>query len=395
MNNLPNIIAVSFKSIMKNKRRNILTIIGIVIGIAAVMTIMFLGNGFKHTANKEFEDTGAGKHSATIMYMPNSMDSKTKPFKNEDLQTAKQVDGVKSAKVKEDDDMGYNAKLTNSNKNGDLSVFKTKSQTTTDEGKGFSEDANDTNDKVVVIDHKLAKDVFHNDAVGKTLFIDNQGFKVVGVADKGGGMFGGGDNAVQMPTGTFKAYMKNLSTDMPQLQLKLTDDANKKDVAKKVEKQLSKKGTASDKGQYSYNDMEQNMKSFNKIFDGITYFVAAVAGISLFIAGIGVMNVMYISVAERTEEIAIRRAFGAKSRDIEIQFLVESVVLCLLGGIIGLILGILFSFLVDAVTPKYVSPMISFGPVLIAVGVSTLIGVVFGWVPARAAAKKELIDIIK
>ena len=164
---------------------------------------MFLGNGFKHTANKEFEDTGAGKHSATIMYMPNSMDSKTKPFKNEDLQTAKQVDGVKSAKVKEDDDMGYNAKLTNSNKNGDLSVFKTKSQTTTDEGKGFSEDANDTNDKVVVIDHKLAKDVFHNDAVGKTLFIDNQGFKVVGVADKGGGMFGGGDNAVQMPTGTF------------------------------------------------------------------------------------------------------------------------------------------------------------------------------------------------
>lgn len=137
------------------------------------------------------------------------------------------------------------------------------------------------------------------------------------------------------------------------------------------------------------------MKQINKIFDGITYFVAAVAGISLFIAGIGVMNVMYISVAERTEEIAIRRAFGAKSRDIEIQFLIESVVLCLLGGIIGLILGILFSFLVDAVTPSYVSTMISFGPVIIAVGVSTLIGVVFGWVPARAAAKKELIDIIK
>ncbi|CAM2988890.1 ABC transporter permease [Staphylococcus argensis] len=395
MNNLSNIIAVSFKSIMKNKRRNILTIIGIVIGIAAVMTIMFLGNGFKHTANKEFEDTGAGKHSATIMYMPNSMDSKTKPFTNEDLQTAKQVEGVKSAKVKEDDEMGYNAKLTNSNKNGDLSVFKEKSQTNTDEGKGFTEDANDTNDKVVVIDHKLAKDVFHNDAIGKTLFIDNQGFKVVGIADKGGGMFGGGDNAVQMPTGTFKAYMKNLSTDMPQLQLKLTDDANKKDVAKKVEKQLNKKGTASDKGQYSYSDMESSMKQINKIFDGITYFVAAVAGISLFIAGIGVMNVMYISVAERTEEIAIRRAFGAKSRDIEIQFLIESVVLCLLGGIIGLILGILFSFLVDAVTPSYVSTMISFGPVIIAVGVSTLIGVVFGWVPARAAAKKELIDIIK
>src|SRR5699024_11652711 len=83
--------------------------------------------------------------------------------------------------------------------------------------------------------------------------------------------------------------------------------------------------------------MEAFMKNINKVFDVISYFVAAVAGISLFIAGIGVMNVMYISVTERTEEIAIRRAFGAKARDIEVQFLVESVVLCVIGGIIGLI----------------------------------------------------------
>lgn len=104
---------------------------------------------------------------------------------------------------------------------------------------------------------------------------------------------------------------------------------------------------------------------------------------------------MYISVAERTEEIAIRRAFGAKSRDIEIQFLVESIVLCLLGGIIGLILGILISWIVDLVTPDMVKSSVSLGSVLLAVGISTLIGVVFGWIPARSASKKELIDIIK
>ena len=137
------------------------------------------------------------------------------------------------------------------------------------------------------------------------------------------------------------------------------------------------------------------MKGINQVFDAITYFVAAVAGISLFIAGIGVMNVMYISVSERTEEIAIRRAFGAKSRDIELQFLVESVVLCVIGGIIGLLIGILIASGVDALTPDYIKSVVSLGSVLTAVGVSMLIGIVFGWIPARSAAKKELIDIIK
>ena len=100
------------------------------------------------------------------------------------------------------------------------------------------------------------------------------------------------------------------------------------------------------------------------------------------------MNVMYISVTERTEEIAIRRAFGAKGRDIEIQFLVESVVLCLIGGIIGLILGIIIATLIDLVTPEMVKSSVSLGSVILAVGVSTLIGIVFGWIPARAASKR-------
>ena len=115
--------------------------------------------------------------------------------------------------------------------------------------------------------------------------------------------------------------------------------------------------------QYSFAVNEELMKNTQQIVDMITYFVAAVAGISLFIAGIGVMNVMYISVTERTEEIAIRRALGAKGRDIEMQFLVESVVLCLLGGIIGLILGIIIAAIVDLATPDMVKSSDSIGSV--------------------------------
>ncbi|MGW8048980.1 ABC transporter permease [Staphylococcus shinii] len=391
MKNLSNIIAISFKSILKNKRRNIFTMIGIIIGIAAVITIMSLGNGFKKTAADEFSDSGAGKNSALISFMTSSGESaKNNPFSQQDIGIVKQIDGVSDAKIKETEDQGYSAKMTNPQKKGDISILKKDEVTSPEEGKGFNSEDNELRKKVVTVDDKIAKDVFNKDAIGKTLYIDGQGFEVVGIVND---MMN--PKAVSMPSQTFNQYMGNLQQDFPSLQLTIADNANKKEVANKVADKLNKNGSGMSDGSYSYNDTEEMMKGINKVFDGITYFVAAVAGISLFIAGIGVMNVMYISVTERTEEIAIRRAFGAKSRDIELQFLVESVVLCVLGGLIGLILGILIASLVDAVTPDYIKSVVSISSVVIAVGVSMLIGIVFGWIPARAAAKKELIDIIK
>ncbi|RQM84315.1 ABC transporter permease [Staphylococcus xylosus] len=391
MKNLSNIIAISFKSILKNKRRNIFTMIGIIIGIAAVITIMSLGNGFKKTAADEFSDSGAGKNSALISFMTSSGESaKNNPFSQQDIGIVKQIDGVSDAKIKETEDQGYSAKMTNPQKKGDISILKKDEVTRPEEGKGFDSEDNELRKKVVTVDDKIAKDVFNKDAIGKTLYIDGQGFEVVGIVND---MMN--PKAVSMPSQTFNQYMGNLQQDFPSLQLTIADNANKKEVANKVADKLNKNGSGMPDGSYSYNDTEEMMKGINKVFDGITYFVAAVAGISLFIAGIGVMNVMYISVTERTEEIAIRRAFGAKSRDIELQFLVESVVLCVLGGLIGLILGILIASLVDAITPDYIKSVVSISSVVIAVGVSMLIGIVFGWIPARAAAKKELIDIIK
>ncbi|MCD8880440.1 ABC transporter permease [Mammaliicoccus sciuri] len=391
MKNLPNIISVSLKSIMKNKRRNIFTMIGIIIGIAAVITIMSLGNGFKKTAADEFADTGASKGQAMISFMPENMEgSKENPFDKQDIELVKQIDGVTDAKIKEDDSQSYGAKMTNSQKQYDINIFKKDLVDNASEGKGFTQSDNELKEKVVTIDQTIAKKAFKGDAIGKTLFIDHQGFKIVGIVNNP--MY---ENTVNMPSETFNRYMGDLSQELPQLELKVDNDDNKKEIANKAAKLLNKRGSGMSEGSYQYSDMEEVMKSITQVFDAITYFVAAVAGISLFIAGIGVMNVMYISVAERTEEIAIRRAFGAKGRDIEIQFLIESIVLCLIGGIIGLIIGILISKLVEAVTPDMVQSVVSLGSILLAVGVSTLIGIVFGWIPARSASKKELIDIIK
>lgn len=391
MKNLPNIISVSLKSIMKNKRRNIFTMIGIIIGISAVITIMSLGNGFKKTASDEFADTGASKGQAMISFMPENMEgSNENPFDKQDIDLVKQIDGVTNVKIKEDDSQSYGAEMTNSQKQSDINIFKKDYIDNASEGKGFTQSDNELKEKVVTIDQAIAKKAFNGDAIGKTLFIDDQGFKIVGIINNQ--IY---ENTVNMPSQTFNRYMGDLSQDLPQLELKIDNDENKKEIANKAAKLLNKRGSGMSQGSYQYSDMEEVMKSITLVFDAITYFVAAVAGISLFIAGIGVMNVMYISVAERTEEIAIRRAFGAKGRDIEIQFLIESIVLCLIGGIIGLIIGILISKLVEAVTPDMVQSVVSLGSILLAVGVSTLIGIVFGWIPARTASKKELIDIIK
>ncbi|EHJ07988.1 ABC transporter permease [Staphylococcus simiae] len=398
MSNFSNVIAVAFRSILKNKRRNIFTMIGIIIGIAAVITIMSLGNGFKKTTSEQFNDAGAGKNQATINFnTENLKPPKNNPFNKEDISIAEQVKGVKSANIKENKDSSYATKTTNVHGSGDVNVQKKSQVTTVDKGHGFSKDDNELQQKVAVIDSKLAKRVFNNDAINKTIYINGEGFKVVGIGDASGTDEAGMPlkTVAQVPSKTFDVYMSDLSQGIPQLKVTVADGYNKKDVAKKVQKELNKKASGISEGEYAFVDNEEMMKSIGKVLDTITYFVAAVAGISLFIAGIGVMNVMYISVAERTEEIAIRRAFGAKGRDIEIQFLVESVVLCIIGGIIGLIIGIIIAWLVDLATPDMVKSSVSLSSVILAVGVSTLIGVIFGWIPARSASKKELIDIIK
>lgn len=395
MSNFSNIIHVALRSIMKNKRRNIFTMIGIIIGIAAVITIMALGNGFKKTANDQFNEAGASKNTVLIDYMDNQMVeggkvANTNPFTATDIDMARQVKGVKDVKIKTNDENGLTSKASSTNKKTDISIKPVSSANDVEEGQGFTKDDNDMSERVATISSDVADTLFKGDAIGKTIYIDGMGFTVKGIYDEFMT-----PNLVQVPTKTVKRYLPTLTSSLPQLEVTFQESMSKKEVGNAVADKLNKNGSAVGDGTYQYTDLEALMKNINNVFDAITYFVAAVAGISLFIAGIGVMNVMYISVAERTEEIAIRRAFGAKGRDIELQFLTESIILCLIGGVVGLVIGIGIASIVDALTPDYIRSSVTFGSVLLAVGVSSFIGIVFGWIPARAASKKELIDIIK
>lgn len=165
------------------------------------------------------------------------------------------------------------------------------------------------------------------------------------------------------------------------------------EVAKKILDKLKKQGSLRNQGTYQSFDSSFLTKGIGKVLSTITYFISAVAGISLFIAGVGVMNMMYISVSERTKEIGIRRALGATQRSIMIQFLLEGVMLIFTGGIIGYLLGIVMAYSIGAIMK--IGIQIDFFTISIAVGVSTLIGLVFSVMPAREAAKKDLIDILR
>ena len=164
-------------------------------------------------------------------------------------------------------------------------------------------------------------------------------------------------------------------------------------LTKNVVKQLKKSGSEHRSGSYEYFDYGELLKGIGNVISGLTLFVSAIAGISLLIAGVGVMNMMYISASERSQEIGIRMAVGATPAEIMKQFLLESVMLTLTGGIIGLLVGAMDAWLIAMFLPF--KPVVTVGSIVGTFAISSIVGIVFGLLPAKSAANKNLIDILK
>ncbi|HAP7986490.1 TPA: FtsX-like permease family protein, partial [Enterococcus faecium] len=190
-----------------------------------------------------------------------------------------------------------------------------------------------------------------------------------------------------------RTYYFKSEKDTSSLTLTLEEGVEPDKVTSKVINQLKEKGSLKHLGEYEVLDTAMLTKGIGQILSTITYFITAVAGISLFIAGVGVMNMMYISVSERTKEIGIRRALGATRKSIMLQFLLEGLILTLSGGLIGYLLGMALAYSVGSLIKVNVS--LDLFTILLAVGVSSVIGLVFSVMPASEAAKKDLIDILR
>jgi len=239
------------------------------------------------------------------------------------------------------------------------------------------------------ISENLAKQLFKKNAINRLITINGTVFVVQGIYGSGGIEY---RPEVYVSKTLFKElFASQISKD--EAKLYVQPNANKKQIGKTAVKKMKKMGEEKHAATYKVSHPDQVSKQFTKILNDITYFIAFIAGISLLIAGIGVMNVMYITVSERRKEIGIRRAFGATSADIRNQFLIESVILCVIGGLIGILLGYILVAIINAFLPF--KAVITTYALILSLSVSTAVGLIFGYIPSNKAAKSELVGLLK
>lgn len=389
----------SFKAITKNGKRSFLTMIGIIIGIAAVITIMAIGRGFEKKTIDSLTNSKEGEVKVNVNFTPEdgNYDGNQTFFAQTDLNLVKNIPGVKEAGFPKDESNETYLNLPVRGKEQDLQLtFSLKNQKTPIVGRKITHEDELIKNKVATIDDKLSKDLYGDKraALGRGLEIQGEVFQIVGIyeAEETLSMFSMPSSNITMPRSVYEYYFPPVE-DNYSLELTLETGAKPNEVTEAALDALKENGTMADKGEYSVFDMSFLTDGISQVMGGITAFISAIAGISLFIAGVGVMNMMYISVSERTKEIGIRRALGATQNAIMLQFLLEGISLTLVGGIIGYIFGMLLAYAIGGILDVPIA--IDLFTVSLAVGISTLVGLVFSVFPARQAAKKDLIDILR
>jgi len=405
----------SIKALSANPVRTILTTLGIVIGISTVIMVLSAGAGFRSLINDEIKSLGSDtlfiktkvppttKNRAANATLTPGIAIGITTFKQRDLDDIKKLNNVVN-------DYGIVtgmavASYRNNQKSaiyyGSSSEKFVIDQHTLREGRFYtaSEDAGAA--QVVILGSNIADDLFlQDDPVGKLIRVGNLNFQVIGVYNTQGSVGGqGADDVIYMPLGT--AQKKMLGIDyitVAAVQLKNTNLADATAESIRLTLRHNHSITDPNKDDFVVVTQAQVMDIYNTIFNGITLLLIAIASISLVVGGVGIMNIMYVVVTERTAEIGLKKALGARNSDILKEFLIESILVTVLGGIIGILLGAVLSWLVSLVAISnglawvFTVPLYA---VLIAVGVSSAIGLAFGVLPARSAAKMDPIEALR
>ncbi|MDU2709849.1 MAG: ABC transporter permease, partial [Finegoldia magna] len=392
----------AFKDIIKNKKRSLLTMLGIIIGIAAVITIIAIGRGFQDYVVDSLMG-GEGKELSVAFYFQpenptNSVGSNTSVFTEKNIRDISHITDV--LKVESDPEKFQNDMVNVSMQKNDgkiESAFAKPVEETESKivkGRAITKLDGDTNQKVAVITEKLADEIFEDeDPLDKTVIVKNDYYVIVGIKENNAAtnLFSFG-NDVDIPKGTLESRKPKNNNSISMINVILKNGTKVQDKAKEIQEYLEKNGPMKAAGSYNFVDIAQQIEGISNVLGSVTIFISLIAAISLLIAGIGMMNMMYISVAERIKEIGIRRAIGAKKKEILYQFMLEGIIVTVIGGIIGYIIGMVAAFIASKFLPFPIK--LELMPVLISLGISLAIGIVFTYSPANTAANKNVIDII-
>lgn len=340
--------------------------------------------------------------SIAISFVPNKQSMYEDPnivfFNLEDISTIKSIPGVKDVKFGNEDNESASQNLEVETRNGkDSSMVETVKSTDREmvEGRNLNSLDNDMKQRVAILSEDKADEILKNykEKLGSSININGVSYKVVGIyKDEGVSMgINMGFSDISIPKNTYES-LRPEEKNSPGIQVFLESGVSVKDTAKEVVDKLKSTGSMKDLGTYNYFDISEMLEGISKVLNQITIFIALIGGISLFIAGIGMMNMMFISVSERTKEIGIRRAIGATKGNITMQFLLEGIVVTVIGGILGYLFGLLMAMLISAFLPFKAA--VEVGPIVVALLISLAIGVVFSYAPAKSAANKNVIEIL-
>jgi len=401
--NFENTFYTALKAILVNKRRAFLTMLGVIIGVGSVVLLTSIGTGLQSYVSDQFASLG----SNTLYVVPGNpfgsgggfsgqdqVTERSKPtLKIEDLEKILRVNRDTLTRGVAISTGTGEAKYAQVSKKvslyGTTNGYDLVQNTKTTEGRWYDENDDQLNRRVVVLGPKIATELFGNvDPVNKKIKVDGQTYTVLGVIESKGGGFGGPsfDNYVYMPLNTLKVNFNVLLINQFVFQTKDKDviPAAKTGITNVLLKRLK----ADD---FTVFDQSQLLTTINSVLGVLTVGLGGIAAISLVVGGIGIMNIMLVSVTERTREIGLRKALGATPNTILTQFLIEASLLSGIGGLIGIGIAFIGTLIIQSFFPARILPE----SILLAFGVSTAVGVIFGAAPAQRASQLSPIEALR
>lgn len=402
---LSDLIEEVYISLMSNKSRSGLTILGIVIGIASVITMVSVGQGATADIQSNIESLGSnllvvspgaqravgtvvrGGNNATTLIIADA-----EAIKNQ-VSNLNYVAPLMSSRQQ----VIYKGNNTNTNIYGIDNEYQNIKSLKVSSGSFFSQIQIDNKSKVAVLGPTTSETLFGEgiDPVGLKIKINGIQFTVIGVTEaKGGTGMNNTDDVIYVPITVTQHYITG-STSLSSISIEVSDSKYMNQASQEIKELLLSRHRITDETLADFTIMNQAevMETMSSISGTLTLLLGAIAGISLLVGGIGIMNMMLTTVTERTREIGLRKSLGARRRDISIQFLFESVALTFIGGVVGIILGIVASHLVSYFGNT--TTVVTMASVFLAFFVSAGIGIIFGYYPAQRASKLSPIEALR